>query len=64
MLNLSDKKMQKNLSKGEFGYDVAFATKKYHLVRHRNLYGNEDGVQLLLNEVSSPTRLPSVKMHL
>jgi len=51
-------------NQSDFGYDVVLATNQYHLVRHRNLFGSEDCIQLLPNQVSIPTKLPSVKMHL
>ena len=47
------------------GYDIQFSTKEYHLVRNRNLYGNEDSIQLLpTNTSNSVTKLPQVKMNL
>lgn len=49
----------------KLGYEVAYKTNNYHLVRNRNFYGNEDGIQLLPNYVPKmPTKLPSVKMNL
>ena len=36
----------------------------YHLVRNRNLYGNEDSIQLMPNTSQIPKKLPSVKMNL
>lgn len=59
-LNLSDHKVDRS----EFGYEVTYATKNYHLVRNRNLYDGEDSIMLLSNEVSAPSKLPSIKMHL
>lgn len=59
-LNLSDHKVDRS----EFCYDVAYATKNYHLVRNRNVFDNEDSIMLLSNDISAPTKLPSIKMHL
>ena len=48
----------------DFGYEIAYQTKMYHLVRNRNLYGNEDSIQLMPNTSQIPKKLPSVKMNL
>ncbi len=49
----------------KLGYEVAYGTKNYHLVRNKDLFGGEDSIELVPNKATtSDTRLPRVKMNL
>ena len=43
-VNLTENKVKKKPSMVDFGYDVAFSTNNYHVVRHKNLYGQGDSI--------------------
>ena len=65
LINLSEHKPLKS-SSSKFGFDVKFTTKQYHLVHNRNMFGNEDSIQLLATNdaTKSKAKFPAVKMNL
>jgi len=66
MIDLSQSilSIKESPKKEKFPYEIAYATKKYHLVRNRNTDG-DDSIQLLPNSTTTlEHRLPRVKMDL
>ena len=48
-----------------YGYEVELATKKYHIVRNKALFGKEDSIEIVPNNVSlTEKKLPTVRMNL
>ena len=53
-----------SLAKNHHSYHCEYQTKKYHIVRDRNLYDEGDSIQIVANNIYVKAKLPSVKMNL
>ena len=58
--------MKERLNRDEWSFKCEFASKQYHIVRHKYNpdFGVDDRIELLPNTSSIPVKLPNVKMHL
>ena len=63
LIDLYDNQSQRAPS--NFGYEVELSTKQYHVVRNKALFGKEDSIEIVPNNVSlTQKKLPAVRMNL
>ena len=60
LLDLYDGQSQRSPS--NYGYEVELSTKQYHVVRNKALFGKEDSIEVVPNQVSlTQKKLPAVR---